>query len=168
MQISQETISTVEAPETHSRQLKNSQFHTVKTLYPVGSGVFRMWRQREKKRPENFQGHTSSVHYHTMPSTYTRQIPHTVQSAPFCSFPLPLLLAFTHGNITNLRASCTSLPTSYQSSRGQTTDFKDKFLAECYMQSRWPVTWMLEEESLPLEPNGQWFFKDGQAKGNSV
>ena len=48
MQISQEIISTVESPETHSRQLKNSQFHTVKTLYPVGSGVIRMWRQRKK------------------------------------------------------------------------------------------------------------------------
>lgn len=47
--LSQEIICTWEAPETHFWQLKNSQFYTVKTLYPVKNGAIRMWRQRGKR-----------------------------------------------------------------------------------------------------------------------
>ena len=39
--LSQEIICTLEAPETHFWQLKNSQFYTVKTLYPVRGGGLR-------------------------------------------------------------------------------------------------------------------------------
>lgn len=73
-----------------------------------------------------------------------------------------LLLAFTHGNPTNLRGKLHLSPLQIRAAEGSITDFKGKFSAECYAQNMWWVSWMLEENSLPLEPNsdfsswGEW------------
>lgn len=98
--LSQEISCTWEAPETHFRQLKNSQSYTVKTLYPVIDGVIKMWRQRGKKVLKSLRD-----------TCALRALP---QSGlwPSGSFPLSSLFSFPRETSASLRASFSSLPTS--------------------------------------------------------
>ena len=73
---------------------------------------------------------------------------------PFCprSLPSPMGTPQTSGQAAPLSLQI-------RAAEGRIPDFKGKFSAECYPQNKWQVSWMLEEDSLPLGPNSQWFFK---------
>ena len=91
--------------------------------------------------------------------TYMRQVHREVQSVR--PAPAPRLHPWEpHQPQGKLHLSLS--PLQIRAAEGRIPDFKGKFSAECYAQNMWRVSWMLEENSLPLEPNsdfsswGEW------------